>query len=424
MAGTTDQGRRTLMYWHLIISSTLAYNNGVARTPPLGWNSWCTDSLCNAFGKDPCSEHMVTTTADAFVSEGLRDLGYNYVTLDDCWSAKTRNATGHLMADATLFPNGMKHVADYVHARGLRFGLYTCVGTKTCKGDRPGSYGYYERDAQTLAEWGVDFVKMDHCGMVGTGNHTDQELYGRMSRALNATGRPILFSLCQWGLDDVWTWGADVAQMYRVQMDHLPFFDLPSAAAGAGIGQGTLQIVEWMAKLVPSRWTKAYGYMDPDFLMTLYPTMDFTASRTEFSFWAVWSAPLLVATDLRRLSSKKRAILANPEVLSINQDASYTAADRVRNDSSTGAQLWARPLANGDWAVLLYNGNRWHHANLSVSWEELPPPHVAVVEMGSRPSSCHVRDLWRRRDLGVFTGGYTAAGVAPHDVALLRVTPR
>ena len=137
----------------------------MGRRPPLGWNSWCTDSLCNAFGHDPCSEHMVKTTADAMVAEGMLAAGYDYVTLDDCWSAKTRDPkTGELRPEAHAFPSGMKALADYVHARGLKLGLYTCAGTVTCKGGRPGSFGHYEQDARTLAAWGVDFIKMDHCG--------------------------------------------------------------------------------------------------------------------------------------------------------------------------------------------------------------------------------------------------------------------
>ena len=142
-----------------------AYDNGMARTPPMGWNSWCTDSLCNIAGKDPCSEHMVRSVADAMVSEGMLELGYNYVTLDDCWAARTRDADGRLQPDPDAFPSGMKALADYVHARGMLFGLYTCVGTVTCKGGRPGSYGHYEIDARTLAGWGVDYVKMDRCDL-------------------------------------------------------------------------------------------------------------------------------------------------------------------------------------------------------------------------------------------------------------------
>lgn len=403
--------RLTLM----LLSATpiAAYDNGMARTPPMGWNSWCTDSLCNLAGHDPCSEHMVRTTADAMVEQGMSALGYKYVTLDDCWSAKTRDADGRLQPEPKAFPNGMKNLSDYVHSKGLLFGVYTCVGTKTCKGDRPGSYGHYERDAQTLASWGVDMIKMDHCGTAGTGNQTDRELYGEMSRALNATGRPITFSLCQWGEAEVWEWGASVAQMYRVQMDHLPFYSMPTKADGAGIGQGVVQIVEWMAKLQPSKWVAQYGWMDPDFLMTLYPTMDVTASRTEFSFWSMWSAPLLVSTDVRRLSPRKRALLLNEEVVAIDQDASNTGADRVRHDLQSGLQLWARPLANGDRAALLFNSGRRPIANATVEWAEVGWPTDARVR---------VRDLWAKQDVGVFASRYTMAhSVGPRDVALLRL---
>jgi alpha-galactosidase len=248
---------------------------------------------------------MVKSIADSIVEQGLDKLGYKYVCLDDCWSATTRNSTGHLQPESDKFPSGMKSLANYVHDKNLSLGLYTCVGTETCKGHRPGSFEHYELDAQTLADWGVDLIKMDHCG--NKGNYTDQQLYGSMSAALNKTGRPIVFSMCQWGLADVWEWGAEVAQMYRIQMDHLPFWSIPTKGSGAGYSEGTKNIIEWMAHLQPSKWTKKAGWLDPDFLMTLYePTMDFTASRTEYTFWAVWSAPLLVSTDLRKLSDEKK----------------------------------------------------------------------------------------------------------------------
>ena len=159
---------------------------GAGGTPP---------SVCNLVGADPCSSAQVREIADAIVDQGLDKLGYRYVALDDCWSAKTRTVDGKLQPESTKFPEGMAALAEYLHNRSLLFGLYTCVGTTTCKGGRPGSYGHYEEDAKTLAEWGVDMVKMDHCSKPG--NETDQSLYGQMSKALNATGRPILFSLCQ-----------------------------------------------------------------------------------------------------------------------------------------------------------------------------------------------------------------------------------
>lgn len=250
------------------------------------------------------------------VEQGMNELGYEYVFLDDCWSTKERDAEGTLVADPKKFPSGMKQLSEYVHSKGLKFGLYTSVGDKTCKGDRPGSYGYYEKDANTMAEWEVDYVKMDHCG--NKFNHTDQELYGNMSRALNQTGRPILFSLCNWGEANVWEWGAEIAQMARVQMDHLPFFHWGGDSAGVGYGEGVAEIIEWMAHLQPSKYTRPHGWLDPDFLMTRYLTMNLVESRTEFSFWSLWSAPLMVATDVRHLNKDKREILLNKEVIDIS----------------------------------------------------------------------------------------------------------
>ena len=391
-----------------------AYDNGLGRLPPMGWNSWCTGStlqpsVCNLVGKDPCSETEVKGIADAIVEQGMDKLGYRYVALDDCWSDTSRDADGNLQPEAKKFPSGMKALADYVHGKGLLFGLYTSVGDKTCKGDRPGCFGNYERDAATLAGWGVDMVKMDHCGGK---NGTDQELYGEMSKALNATGRPILFSLCNWGESSVWEWGSEVAQMFRIQMDHLPFWSFPAESAGIGYGEGTSEIIEWMATLQPSKWTKRFGWLDPDFLMTRFrPTMDFTSSRTEFSFWALWSAPLLVSTDLRKLTADKRTILLNQEVIAINQDESATAGDRLRN-ATNGEQLWARPLANGDKAIILYNsGTKTIGAGLA--WSEIG---------WAATDNVTVRDLWQKKTLGSFVGGYNISTLGKHDIAMLRLT--
>jgi alpha-galactosidase len=397
-----------------VLSSAQAYNNGLGRTPPMGWNSWCTDSLCNLFGKDPCSETLVKETVDSIVANGLDKLGYNYVALDDCWSDTKRDENGHLQPEAKKFPNGMKALADYVHSKGLYFGLYTSVGDETCKGKRPGSLGHFVDDAKTLTSWGVDMIKMDHCGHK---NGTDPELYGAMSKALNATGRPVLFSLCNWGEDNVWEWGSSLAQMYRIQMDHLPFWKFGNnhSSDGVGYGQGTYDIIEWMGHLQPSKWTKQFGWMDPDFLMTEYFTMDFIASRTEFTFWSLWSSPLLISTDLRKLSSKKREIIGNKEVIAINQDPSNTGGDRILNDTE-GRQVWARDLVNGDKCVVLYNsGNgRSHRKKLivKVTWDMIGWGNTGVI--------VEVRDLWKKETLGNFSGGYNSS-IAVRDVQMIRL---
>ena len=404
---------RVLRAMLLSVLPILSYNNGRAATPPMGWNSWCTDSLCNVFGRDPCSEEMVKSTVDAMLQNGMKKAGYNYAVLDDCWATTERDAQGNLQYDKQRFPSGMKALADYAHERGFGFGLYTSYGTVTCKGNRPGSYDHYEADAKLLASWGVDFIKMDHCGRPH-GNHTgDKALYGQMSAALNATGRNILFSLCQWGDDEVWKWGSEIAQMYRISMDHLPFWSLPDKAQGTGLGQGVRDVIEWMAVLQPSRWVKQFGWMDPDFLMTMYwPTMGYIESRTEFSFWSLWSAPLMVSTDVRKLSKEKQSILLNEEIIAIDQDPSNTAGDRIWN-ASDGSQLWGRSLANGDKAVILYNDGRSHGAvNVSVAWSQLGWPKTSLVK---------VRDLWLHKDVGNYSQGFQAPMLAPRDVVYLRL---
>jgi len=358
---------------------------------------------------------MVKNQADAIVEQGLDKLGYKYVSLDDCWSAKTRDADGNLQPESKQFPNGMKALADYVHSKGLYFGLYTCVGEKTCKGDRPGSYNSYEQDAKTLASWGVDLIKMDHCGLPSTNNETDQELYGRMSRAMNQTGRPMLFSLCSWGTHNVWEWGGDVGQMFRIQQDHLPLWSFPFPEDDqGGYGAGTKEIIEWMAHLQPSKWTAPYSWMDPDFLMTRYldgvSGMGDIASRTEYTFWAVWSSPLQIATDIRNLKGTKLDILTNPEVIAVNQDVSSTAADRLRNDTK-GGQVWARDVSGGDKVVVLYNANGFAKQTIPVSWAEL----------GWNGASVTVRNLWERKDVASnLTDGYSV-DVRPREAILLRL---
>ena len=385
----------------------------------MGWNSWCTDSLCNLLGKDPCSETLVKETADSIVSNGLDKLGYNYVALDDCWSDTKRDENGHLQPEAKKFPNGMKAVADYVHSKGLYFGLYASVGDETCKGKRPGSLGHFVDDANTLTSWGVDMIKMDHCGRK---NGTDPELYGAMSKALNATGRPVLFSLCNWGEDNVWEWGSSLAQMYRIQMDHLPFwkYGTNSSSAGVGYGQGTYDIIEWMATLQPSKWTKEFGWMDPDFLMTEYLTMDFISSRTEYTFWSLWSSPLLISTDLRKISKKKMEIISNEEVIAINQDSSNTGGDRVHKGGD-GGQVWARDLQNGEKCVVLYNsgngGKGKKAVTVAVTWDMIG---WTATSTGAENVVVEVRDLWNKKTLGQFTGGYNAS-IDARDVQMLRV---
>jgi len=377
----------------------------------MGWNTWCTDDACGAL--DICTEKEVKSVAQSIVTQGLDKLGYQYVNLDDCWSDQSRSADGQLQPNPDRFPDGMKALADYVHSLGLKMGLYTCIGTETCRDHHPGSYGHYEQDAQTLAGWGIDFVKSDNCNRPS--NATGKECYTNFSAALNATGRPILYSICNWGDEDVNTWGATLGHMWRFQMDHIPFWTFPPDGAGEGFGQGTVNIIEYMATLHPSNISGQYGYMDPDFLETLFPTkapvhtFSFVDSRSEYSFWSLWSAPLLVATDVREMDDELASIIANPEVIAIDQDELSTAGERLVNESA-GGQVWAKPLYGGDKAVILFNSNDFLNLTLTVTWDMLGWPAT---------SSVAVRSLWNRTDMGVYKGGLTAH-VIPHDVFYFR----
>lgn len=400
-----------------LLLPAVAYDNGVSPTPPMGWSSWCTNDLCGI--PDLCSEFEVRNKCDAMVDQGMVELGYKWMLLDDCWSAHDRDANGELQPMPDFFPSGMKALADYLHERGMKLGLYSCVGTETCKRNRPGSYGHFETDANTFAKWGIDMVKADYCNKPS--NETGRDLYTQFSQSLNATGRPILFSMCQWGEDNVAEWGGEIAQMYRIQMDHIPLWNGPPSAAGAGYGIGTKNIIDFMADLHPAKYTRPHAWMDPDFLETLFLEkymdksimMNYTNSRSEFSFWALWSSPLLVATDPANLSDEKRSILMNKEVIAINQDPEFIAGERIRNDNeTTGGQLWARPLANGDICVILFNSGQHNDVHVSVSWEELG---------WAKSDKVYARDLWAHEDIGLVAEGYESV-LAAHDVTMLRLT--
>jgi len=235
-------------------------------------------------------------------------------------------------------------------------------------------------------------------------------MYTNFSTEFNKTGHPVLFSLCEWGRENVTEWGADVGQMYRIQMDHLPFWHFPPTAAGEGIGQGTYDIIQYMAELNPSKWTKQYGWMDPDFTETLFPTLPWVDSRTEFSFWCLWSAPILIATEINHMSDAKKKIVMNPEVIAIDQDPAAKGGYRVSKDGDV--EIWAKELAGGDMAFILFNAHEIAPLEISVEWSAL----------GLSPTVAYdVRDLWSQVYEGAFPGSFKKL-VFAHDVFFGRVS--
>lgn len=394
-----------------LLVSVCAYDNGapLAAHPPRGWSSWCTDDVCGLL--DLCFESEVRAVADALASPPLSALNYSLILLDDCWSSTNRSATGELQPDAARFPSGIPALVSYLSARSLTLGLYTCAGTKTCKYGRPGSAYNYERDAQTLVGWGVRYIKADNCNTGGQG--APRDYFGNFSRAINATGVPTVFASCEWGLDDVASWGPSLTQVYRVRPDHLPFwtFDVPNAYPPGG--QGTGDIIEGMANASVMAGLAPYAYPDPDFVMTgLFQTE--AESITEFSFWSLWSAPLLVATDVRNMSAFKAGVLSNAEVLAVQWDELLSPAVRLRGGK---AQTWAKPLADGRAAVVLYNADDAASQNVTIAWADLGGKWAAAG------AAVKVYDLWAHDIIAAAaTGGLTTSLLAPHGSAMWTLT--
>lgn len=362
-----------------------AVDAGLAATPPMGWNSW------NHFGCE-ITEWNIRDMADALVSSGMRDAGYTYVVVDDCWQV-ARAKDGTIIADPLRFPSGIKNLAEYVHARGLKFGLYTSAGNYTCQ-ERPGSRGYEELDMATYAAWGVDYVKIDWCFTDGLDART---AYVRYRDAITKTGRPMLLSICEWGENRPWEWGRGVGHLWRVTGD---IRDRWSAV---------LRIMDQAAPL--AEFAAPGGWNDLDMLEVGNGGMRENEYRAHFSLWAIMNSPLIAGNDLTEMDAATRRILLNTEVIAINQDQLGAPGRRIRVDDQN-RMVWAKPLAEpNSVAVLLFNRSTNNTHTISVSWSEL----------GLTAGPAQVRDVWAHADLGEFSGGFSAQ-VPPRDVVMLRIT--
>ncbi|MBR4727774.1 MAG: glycoside hydrolase family 27 protein [Clostridia bacterium] len=329
----------------------------LSKTPPMGFNTW------NTFGED-INETVIKETADAMVATGLRDAGYEYLVIDDCWSKRERDPeTGKIVPEPTKFPNGMKAVSDYVHAKGLKFGMYSCAGTRTCA-DYPGSFGHEFLDAETFAEYGADFLKYDYCYKPNTAN--GPLLYRKMGMALKACGREILFSACTWGCDDVHTWIRSAgAHMFRSTGDINDSFpsmreialsqidNLPYSAVGCFNDIDMLTIGMYGKGNVGST-----GCNDTDY-------------KTQFALWCMFSAPLMLGGDIRTFSEQTIALVTNKTLLRINQDpeARPCFAPEREND----ARVFVKLLSDNEFAVMLANLNDYD-THLCVFFENLGIP--------------------------------------------------
>jgi alpha-galactosidase len=378
----------------LASTSSSALDNGQARTPPMGWNSW------NKFGCAGVNEKVVRGIADEMASNGMKDAGYQYVVIDDCWQGP-RNNSGAITADRDKFPSGIKALADYVHSKGLKFGIYTDAGTQTCAG-RAGSLGHEYQDAQQYADWGVDYLKEDWCNTLPGQN--SKASYALMRNALAATGRPIVFSICEWGSTEPWLWAQPIGNLWRATGDIQDCWDCKVSWGGMGMTLILDQVSELGSYAGPGHWN------DLDILEVGNGGMTKEEDRVHFSMWSMLSAPLMAGNDITNMSADTREILLNKEVIAIDQDSLGSAARRVSKQGS--AEVWSKQLADGSRAVALLNRGT-ASATISVSWQALGYPSTL-------PAS--VRDIWAKKNEGKSTGSY-AAQVPGHGVVMVTVRP-
>jgi len=370
-----------------------ALDNGLARTPPMGWNSW------NKFGCD-VSEKLVRGAADAIVRTGMKRAGYEYVVIDDCWQ-DSRDAAGNILADSQRFPSGMKALGQYIHSKGLKFGIYSDAGRATCQ-NRPGSRGYELQDARQYAAWGVDYLKYDWC------NHDEtqdaQKSYEKMRDALAKSGRRIVFSICEWGSTKPWLWAGNVGNLWRSTGDIQDKWEDKERRDGTGVVQ-ILDLLNGLESYAgPGHWN------DPDMLEVGNGGMTETEYRSHFSMWCLLAAPLMAGNDLEHMSDATKAILMNKELIAVDQDAAGIQGKRVRK--ANGLEVWVKQLSDGSRAVGLLNRSG-AETEIKVSWADLGyPEHL----------NASVRDLWAHADVGMHKESYTAK-VASHGVVVVHVAP-
>ena len=376
----------------------------IAAKPPLGWNSWNTFSHA-------IDETLLRESADAMVASGLKDAGYEYIVIDDCWSLRQRDENGRLVADPEKFPSGIKALADYIHSKGLKFGIYSCVGTRTCA-DYPGSFGYEFLDAETFAEWGVDYLKYDYCNKP---KHVDgPTLYRRMAMALRNCGRDILFSACNWGHDSTPDWiRSSGAQMYR---------------SGSDITDSWQSIKDIaVSQMAMERYASPYCFNDLDMLVvgmygrshndTIAVNGGCTTEeyKTHFSLWAMMNSPLMIGCDIRDMNDETKAILMNRDILAINQDPECRTPywSKEWDDVPETVIRMFKPLENGDYALGFFN-----------MYDDVCNGSVQFFDMGLPETGYGMRlyDLWEQKDLGVFTDIYRVS-LPAHGCRMLRATP-
>ncbi len=367
----------------------------LALTPPMGWNSW------NTFECEGVNETVIREMADALVEKGMKDVGYEYIVIDDCWQIG-RDENGYIIVDKEKFPSGIKVLADYVHSKGLKFGIYSDAGTMTCA-RRPGSKGFEYKDAETYAKWGVDYLKYDWCFTEGQDAKSSYKL---MRDALYKAGRPIVFSMCEWGENKPWEWAENVGHLWRTTLD----IDMNGRYDGNVNGNlfGWSDLVDMQVGLEkyagPGHWN------DPDMLAVGNNDMPINEARAHFSMWAMLAAPLMAGNDLRNMSFSDQEILTNEELIAINQDALGKQGFKIVDLGNF--EVWQKPLSNGDMAICLFN-REIKNTKYQVNWSQM--------NIKDFSGAYTIKNLWQNKVIGT-TDTNVLIEVPARDVVVFRLT--
>lgn len=364
----------------------------LALTPPMGWNSW------NYFECENVNEKVIMNMADAMVSSGMKDAGYLYIIIDDCWQVG-RDSNGKIIADSLKFPNGIGPLADYIHSLGLKFGIYSDAGTHTCAG-RPGSKGFEREDAESYAEWGVDYLKYDWCNTTG---QDPVESYTLMRDELFRAGRPVVFSICDWGYSKPWEWAGDVGHLWRTTLDISDRWD----GSVWGNQLGWTYILEKQSGLekyaCPGRWN------DPDMLEVGNEGLTLNEARAHFTMWCMLAAPLITGNDLANMTHEIRDILINKELISIDQDPLGLQGFKIIDRGNF--EIWQKPLKDGAIAICLLN-LEIKEKEYSIDWGN--------SRIKDFSGTYTVRNLWDDKETGTTDSGCTVI-VPGRDVVVLRL---
>jgi len=403
-----EPGRIMLSYCLLVLSLGAqlcsGLDNGLALTPPMGWLAWerfrC-NTDCKKSPNDCISEVLFKDMADRLVADGYKDAGYTFVNIDDCWPEKTRDAERNLIPDKERFPHGIAALADYIHSLGLKIGIYTDFGTKTC-GGYPGSIFDMQKDAQTFASWGIDMLKVDGCYA-----SLDQmaEGYETFGFYLNATRRKILYS-CSWPAYTSGHIKTDyqlIAKYCNIWRNYNDIQDSWSSVINIINHYGEIQDT-LIAAAGPGHFN------DPDMLIIGDFSLTEDQSKAQFAIWAILAAPLLMSNDLRKMQPWQKEILLNREIIAVSQDKLGKMGRRFAMTNSS--QIWARTISNEAVAVVLFNTGSTSPLSLSFKFEQVGFPYTEAV----------VRDLYQKKDLGTFSGGFEAI-VNPTGVVMVKLTP-